>query len=243
LIRRADDRSAKRRDGRRAAARGFVCVAIVVLGSLAVAACGSVTSPSPRVLPDPIASSTAASPRASADTASASASTSRSPGASPGDGSAVRVDPSLLSFLPIGGNGLIQAVDPDTTAQIAQDPALRASASALIIATYLPAPTSASAPPAEDFAVVSVIRLRDPNADEAWFRDWRDSYDAAVCANAGGVSRNSQTNMGTHTVYVASCAGGSFTYHTRIADGAIVISINSIGPANLGRTVMERLSP
>jgi hypothetical protein len=112
-----------------------------------------------------------------------------------------------------------------------------------MIAIYMPEPSSMSAAPAEDFAVVSVIRLRDPHADDAWFRAWRDSYDAAVCAQAGGVKRNSETAIGTHTVFVGSCAGGSFTYHTRIADGAIVISINSVGPANLGRTVMEGLAP
>ena len=223
--------------------RWLACGALLALGSFTVAACGSNTSPSPRVLPDPTASPSVASPATSAATPSASPSSPAGSAGSPGDSSAIRVDTSLLSFLPIGGNGLIQTVDPDTTAQIAQDPALRANASALIIATYLPAPTSASAAPAEDVAVVSVIRLRDPNADEAWFRDWRDSYDAAVCANAGGVSRNAQTDIGTHTVFVGSCAGGSFTYHTRLADGAIVISINSIGPANLGRTVMERLAP
>lgn len=216
--------------------------AVLALVSVGVAACGSSTSPSPRVLADPIASPTAASTTASAAAASATAS-STSPAGSSGEGSVVRVDPGLLSFLPIGGNGLNQTVDPDTAAQIAEDPTLRATASALIIATYMSAPTSASAAPAEDFAVVSVIRLRDPSADDAWFRDWRDSYDAAVCANAGGVSRNAQTDIGTHTVFIGSCAGGSFTYHTRLANGAIVISINSIGPANLGRTVMERLAP
>jgi hypothetical protein len=201
------------------------------------AACGSNPGPTSRVLPDPTGSPT------SAASAVASPSAPASPQGSGAVGSAVQIDSSLLSFLPITGNGLIQTVDPETTAQIAEDPALRANASALMIATYLPAPTSASAPPPEDFAVVSVIRLREPGADEAWYRDWRDSYDAGACEPAGGVSRNSQTDIGTHTVYIGACAGGSFTYHTRISEGAIVISINSIGPANLGRTVMERLAP
>jgi hypothetical protein len=215
---------------------------LLVCAAICVAACGSSTSPSPRVLPDPTAgpSSLASGPASAAPGPSASSSAGL---AGSSGQAAVNIDPGLLSFLPVTGNGLLQTADPDSAATIAEDPVLRANASALMIATYVPLSTGASAAPVEDFAVVSVVRLRDPSADDAWFRDWRDSYDAAVCAQAGGVSRNSQTDIGTHTVYVGACAGGSFTYHTRIAAGAIVISINSIGPANLGRTVMERLAP
>jgi hypothetical protein len=210
-----------------------------VLATIALDGCGSTTGPGPSTSP----SIGAATVSPTVPLASAATSPSTSPGGSPGAGGSVQVDPGLLSFIPIGGNGLIRTADPDTAATIAADPNLGASASALMIAVYMPAPNSASAAPVEDFAVTSVIRLRDPHADDAWFRAWRDSYDAAVCAQAGGVVRNSETVIGSHTVFVGACAGGSFTDHTRIADGAIVISINSIGPANVGRTVMERLAP
>lgn len=209
---------------------------MAVLASIALAGCGPTTVPS--------SSPSVVAPTVNPTVALGSAATS--PSASPIGSSAssdpVQVDPSLLSFIPIGGNGLIRTADSDTAATIASDPNLAANASALMIAVYMPAPSSTSAAPAEDFAVTSVIRLRDPHADDAWFRAWRDSYDAAVCAQAGGVARNSETTIGSHTVFVGSCAAGSFTYHTRVADGAIVISINSVGPANVGRTVMERLA-
>lgn len=210
-------------------------IAILGIAAVAVAACSSGPSgPTPRVLPDLTAGPTAS-------TAATTPAITPSPAGSPE--AVVVVDRGLLSYLPITGQGLVLAVDPDTAAQVAQDPSLRANASALIIAMYTPTPGSTSAAPADDLAVVSVVRLRDPSVGEAWFRDWRDSYDAAACANAGGVARNAEAVIGGHTVFIGSCAGGSFTYHTRVAAGAIVISATSVGPARLGETVMERLAP
>lgn len=220
---------------RAAVAARLIRLAIVAAG---VAACGSTPGPTRAVLP-----TTLATPSASAAPAATASPAGGSPGASPVTGFDVVVDQGLLSFIPIGGNGLMQSVDPETTAQVAQDPSLRANASGLFMAMYTLIAGTSSAGPGDDIAVVSVVRLRDPAADDAWFRDWRDSYDTAACANAGGVSRHAQTDIGTHTVFIGSCAGGSFTYHTRVADGAIVISIASIGPAHLGETVMERLAP
>jgi hypothetical protein len=220
-------------------------VAAIVLAVVAAAmvACGS-SAPTARVLPDPIASVSApAGTKPSGSGAPSIASAPASPVAPSGGGSDVLVDQSLLSFIPITGHGLVQAVDPDTTAQVAQDPDLRDNAAGLIIAIYTAVPASASAGPTDDIAIASVVRLRDPSVGDDWFRAWRDSYDKAACANGGGVARNSQTDVGTHAVFVGACAGGSFTYHTRIADGAIVISITSIGSLHLGETIMERLAP
>jgi len=215
----------------------------LVLASIAFAGCGSTTVPSSTSSSSPRVVAPTVSPTIAVGSPASSPASPIGPIGSSGPGEIVQVDPGLLSFIPTGGNGLVQTPDPDTAASIATDPSLRANASALMIALYMPEPSSTSAAPGEDFAVVSVIRLRDPQADDAWFRAWRDSYDAAVCAQAGGVKRNSETTIGSHTVFVGSCAAGSFTYHTRVAGGAIVISINSVGPANLGRTVMERLAP
>jgi hypothetical protein len=236
-------RAAERRPGAVLRSRSLAAIALAIV-STAVLACGS-SGPTARVLPDPIASPSAVAgsgPSASTSGAPAAAATPASPAAASG-GTDVLVDPSLLSFIPVTGHGLVQAVDPDTTAQVAQDPDLRANASALIMAIYTAAPASASAAPTDDIAVASVIRLRDPSTGDDWFRAWRDSYDKAACDPAGGVARNSQTDVGTHTVFVAACAGGAFTYHTRLADGAIVISVTSVGSLRLGETIMERLAP
>ena len=88
-----------------------------------------------------------------------------------------------------------------------------------------------------------MIRVRDPSVGDDWFRDWRDSYDEAACANAGGVTRRAETNIAGETVYVGSCAGGSFTYHVRIDADAVVMSLTSIGPGRLGQRIMEGLTP
>jgi hypothetical protein len=102
---------------------------------------------------------------------------------------------------------------------------------------------SSSLAPGADLAVVSVIRLRDPSVGEGWFRDWRDSYDGAACANAGGVARRAETEIAGRTVFIGSCAGGAFTYHVRLENTPIVISLTSIGPGRLGETVMAGLTP
>jgi hypothetical protein len=219
--------------------RRALLVTVFAVTSACLAACGT-TGPTTNVLPNPVPS---ASPSASGDTATSPA--PASPSGLTGSGGEVIVDTSLLSYIPITGHGLVQAVDPDTTAQVAQDPALRNNATGLIIAIYTATPSPGAASPTDgnDIAIASVIRLRDPSVGDDWFRAWRDSYDTAACANAGGVARNSQTDVGTHTVFVGACAGGSFTYHTRIANGAIVISITSVGSLHLGETIMERLAP
>jgi hypothetical protein len=159
-----------------------------------------------------------------------------------GSVASVVADPTLLALVPVDGIRL--TFDPATTSRVAADPTLAASASALAIAVATPdgelIPGS-SAAPGLDLAVVSVIRLRDPSADDAWFRDWRDSYDEASCANAGGVVRRAETTIGGATVFVGTCAGGSFTYHARVDGGAAVVSLTSVGPSQLGRTIMEGL--
>jgi hypothetical protein len=227
-------------------------ITVAIVGSVglvgALAACGSQPGPTRGVLPTTIATPPASSSPSAATSDGPAPSPSLGPGTSASaaaGGDAVAVDQALLSFVPISGHGLIQTIDPDTTAEVAQDPDLRDNATALMIASYIPAPTASSASTGgvDDIAVVSVVRLRDPAADDTWFRAWRDSYDAAACANAGGVARNSQTEIGSHTVFIGACNGGSFTYHTRVSDGAILISITSIGTRHLGETIMERLAP
>jgi hypothetical protein len=89
-------------------------------------------------------------------------------------GLTVEVDPGLLAFIPGGGNGLDLTYDPDSTRQVASDPALARDAVGLAIALFTV--TGASAP-ATDLAIVSVVQLRDPSIGEDEFRNWRDTYD------------------------------------------------------------------
>jgi hypothetical protein len=151
----------------------------------------------------------------------------------------VEPDPSLLDLVPAAEAGATLTYDPDTTASVAADPTLAKSLNYLAIGLARPI---GAAPGAPDFAIVNVGFPRDENAvNDRWFRDWRDSYDKSACAQAGGVARHSQTDVSGVTVFIGACANGAFTYHALIADGGIVLSITSIGPADLGRSIVEHL--
>jgi hypothetical protein len=151
----------------------------------------------------------------------------------------VAADPGLLDLVPAAQAGAGLTYDAATTASVGADPSLAADISYLAIGLARPLGAAASDP---DFAIVNVARPRDQVAITAdWFRDWRDTYDAAACAQAGGVARRSETKVDTLTVFTAGCAGGAFTYHALIGDGGIVLSITSIGPGDLGRKIAEKL--
>jgi hypothetical protein len=151
----------------------------------------------------------------------------------------VEPDPNLLDLVPASEAGATLTYDPETTASVAADKTLAKNISYLAIGLARPIGAAATDP---DFAIVNVARPRDENAvNDVWFRDWRESYDTPACAQAGGVARHSQTEVGGLTVFIAACANGAFTYHALIADGGIVLSITSVGPANLGRTIVEKL--
>lgn len=148
----------------------------------------------------------------------------------------IAADPALITAV-LGESqpGLTFRYDGDTTSQVMTDAALRKDASALAIGLY----TVTGQDPVVDYAIVSVLRLRDPGtADDTWFRAYRDSYDESACAQAGGVVRHSQTEMARHTVFIGSCAGEAFTYHLRTKTDDLVVSITAVGPGRLG----ERLA-
>ena len=183
--------------------------------------------------------------RPSSAPAVSSASSALSPSTPPtspiASNASVVADPTLLRFVPLGGDGLSLTYDPATTAQVASDPTLATSAAGLAVGLYTVTPANASTPPGDDLAVVSVVNLRDPSVGDSWFRDWRDTYDEAACANAGGVVRHAQTTIGVNTVFIGSCAGGAFTYHVRLADVPIVMSLTSIGPGRIGEEIVKRM--
>jgi hypothetical protein len=204
--------------------------------ALLVAGCGAPTptpqpttagqpSPPPSVPPGPSGSASSSLP-------GGSLAASISP-------TGVAADPTLLDLVPAAAAGATLTYDPATTASVATDPSLARDVSYL--ATGLARPANA-APDDPNIAIVNAVRVRDPgSASDAWFRDWRDTYDKAACAQAGGLARNAQFDVDGLVVFVGACANGAFTYHVRIGDGAIVLSITSIGPADLGRQIVQRL--
>jgi len=217
----------------RAALGTIAALAAIVLGcgssAPTASPSGSVTSLAP-VSPATPSSSSPSSPSLSGSPSSPSSSATAG-----GSGQPAAPDPGLFAI--IGGDadrGLIFQYDPDTTARVAADRGLAADATALAIGLY----TIAGQDPVEDYAIVSIVRLRDATPDEAWFRAYRDSYDSSACAAAGGVARHAEAEIANRTVFIAGCAGGAFTYHIFLPAQGAVVSITAVGPGRLG----ERLA-
>jgi len=150
-----------------------------------------------------------------------------------------RADQTLLNFTPVTSNGLTLTYDAETTATEIADPSLDPNVAAL--ATGIASATAPSASAAGDLVIVNVIRLRDATVDDTWFRGWRDSYDQAACQPAGGITGHAEATIGGHAVFIGTCAGGAFTYHLRLAGGAVIVSLTSIGFARLGERIVQAM--
>ncbi len=199
--------------------------------AIATAACGNGgASPSaPPTGSTPTGS--ARSPSLTPPVASASPTTSAPPASSPS--ALVAVDPALLELLPLTLDGLARQTDASIDAPIAFDANLARIASAFATALYIDPPTS-------QFAYASVVRLLAPLSDAA-FRDYRDSYDEGACQQAGGVTGHAEGTIGDHATFVGTCAGGVRTYHVKVRDGAIVVSVAALGDRGLGEKLVAGL--
>jgi hypothetical protein len=148
--------------------------------------------------------------------------------------SAITVDEDLLDVLPAQVAGIDLVSDPDTAAAIASDSDLAGTASAIAVALAI-APGDSGG---EDLAVISVVQLKPGVFDDAFYRSWRDTYDAAACAPAGGVAGNAQAEIGGHDTYIGTCAQGAFTYHVYLESLDRSVSITSVGEGRLGEQVV-----
>jgi hypothetical protein len=206
----------------------------VALATGALAACGPAPnpSPSPAASAAPTASVTlpTAVPPLPSDSGPVEPPT---PPASP-----VTVDPGLLEVLPAKVDGAVLEPDPATAATIASDPLLADSAESLAVALAVaPGPSDT-----EDLAVASVIRLLPDIFDEAFYQEWRDTYDEAACEVADGVESSTETEIGGRTTYVATCIGGAMTYHTYLEDQGFIVSITATGPRRFGELIVAGLA-
>lgn len=145
------------------------------------------------------------------------------------------VDPTLLALLPVQVDGVTLKPAPEAAAAMTADAYLGISTSA--IAVGIVATGSASG---DDFASVSVVRLRPGVYSATFFEAWRQAYDAAACAPAGGVTGHRQQVIGTHLVEVTLCTGGARTLHVHLS-GDILISITTVGARGFGGLVLAGL--
>ncbi len=148
------------------------------------------------------------------------------------------MDPGLLEVLPGEVDGVTLEPDPTTAAQIAADPLLAESALSLAVAIALAAGPSGT----EDLAIASVIRLRPDVFDEAFFQEWRDTYNEAACEVADGVDSESETEIGGRTIYLGSCVGGAQTHHAYLEEQGFIVSVTASGSRRLGELVVAGLA-
>ena len=145
------------------------------------------------------------------------------------------VDPTLLALLPAQVDGVALKPAPETAAEMTADADLGTSASAIAVGIVATGGATGG-----DFASVSVVRLRPGVYSEAFFEAWRQSYDAAACAPAGGVASHRQRVIGANPVEVTVCAGGARTLHVHLA-GDVLISVTTVGARGFGDLVLAGL--
>ena len=150
---------------------------------------------------------------------------------------AIVVDETLIDYLPIEVAGIALTSDPDTAGEIASDPDLAASASAIAVASAIAPGTSVG----DDLAVVSVVRLKPGVFDTEFFRSWRDSYDKAACEAAGGTAGNAQAVIGGRETDIGTCGAGAHTYHVYLEASNVIVSVTSVGRLRLGEQIVAGL--
>ena len=201
---------------------GGAAVAVVILTSLIVSACGG----GPAASGAPAASSAVRPVPTLGSTAPAN----------PGADTPLVVDGQLLQVLPASVAGIAMQPAADAAAGMIGDAALAQAASAVSVGIVV-APGGSSG---DDLAVSTVIQLRPGVFSESFYADWRDSYDRAACEPAGGVASHVQQLIGPHTVEVTVCGQGARTYHTSLP-GDRLVSITAVGDRKFGDLVMAGL--
>jgi hypothetical protein len=151
----------------------------------------------------------------------------------------VIVDPTLLDVLPDEVAGRPLDPDAESAAAIADDGSIAPFVSAIALASVF-GPVATDVQPS--YAVVTVAQLRPGVFREAFFRGWRDTFDVAVCEQAGGVDGHAEADLGGRHTYIGTCAGGVHTYHAYLPTRDIIVSSQGAGPALFGEQVMSEIT-
>ena len=95
----------------------------------------------------------------------------------------------------------------------------------------------------DDLASGVVAKPREGLLDDAFFQDWRETYNEGACAQAGGIATNAETELGGRRVYITTCAEGITVYHALIEERSLVVSLFSLGAGRYGERLMRDLRP
>jgi hypothetical protein len=142
--------------------------------------------------------------------------------------------------LPDDIDGVPVAPDLESAAAIADEGSIAPFVSAIALATaFGPVATSGIG----DYAVVTVARLRPGTFSDLFFRGWRDTFDAGVCEQAGGVGAGSaETEIAGHRTYVGTCVGGVHTYHLHLPRQDLIVSMQGLGPARFAERIVAGIT-
>ena len=152
----------------------------------------------------------------------------------PSDATGALEDPALIAILPAEVAGNPVTLEPLAFAEAMADPGFAANIEAAAFGIVIAG---------NDLASAVVARPVDGAFTDAWFRDWRDSYNQGACDQAGGMAGNAEAELGGRTVHIGTCAGGLRTYHAWIEDGGLLVSAFSIGEGRFGEQLMAGLRP
>jgi hypothetical protein len=190
----------------------------------------------PRPSPSPPSASPTSLTTPSAEP-SRTAPASESPG--PISSTGIAVDPALLDLLPVSVAGVPLRSDDVGAQQLAGEPSIAPFVSSLAIA-------SAFGPLASDtvgdYVVVTVARLKPGLFGDLFYRGWRDTFDSAVCEQAGGVDGHAEAEIGGRQTYIGTCAGGVHTYHVHLPGQDVIVSMQGAGDGRFGERVVEGLN-
>jgi hypothetical protein len=143
-------------------------------------------------------------------------------------------DPALLGILPADLGGVAVVLEPMAFAEAAADAAFAANVDAAAFGIAVDG---------EDLSSAVVAQLVPGTFSQAFFRDWRDSYDEGACSQAGGVAATAETELAGRTVHITTCAGGLRTYHAWVEERGVVVSAFSLGERRFGEQLMAGLRP
>jgi hypothetical protein len=136
-----------------------------------------------------------------------------------------------LDILPADVDGLVLTSTPEINEEISADPQVAVIADRYAVGVV-------NDPATQEIAVAMVVHLRLTRFDETFFRSYRDSFDDAACAPAGGKTGNAQATIGGRDTFIGTCQSGAHTYHVHVAGRGVIVSVVA---ASAERKLGERL--
>ena len=207
---------------RRAALALVATLAIVTAGCRSEAPSASIAAATPTTAPP-----------TAAPTQPPTASPASTPGTSAPAGGTVE-DPTLLEVLPADVDGIPVNLEHQAFVEATADEAF---------AQHVRRAAFGVAVEGSDLASGVVAELQPGTFSDAFFRDWRDTYNAGACGQAGGVAGSAEADIDGRTVYITTCGGGLRTYHVWVPERGAIVSAFALGERRLGELLMEGLRP